>query len=58
MQQQTTQRTRKRRRFHGICRDAETLQVHRSSLYRVLTGEWKIPGLLARYEALKKGTSK
>jgi len=40
-------------RFHGISADAGTLGVNRSTLFRALTGEWRLPGLLARYRQLK-----
>lgn len=39
-------------RFPGICRHAQILGVDRSSLYRALTGEWKLPDLVQRYHAL------
>jgi hypothetical protein len=46
-------------RFPGICRHAKALGVSRSSLYRVLTGEWKhLTKLRARYDALLKSESK
>ena len=42
-------------RYVGINADARALGVHRVTLYRVLTGEWKhLPGLRRRYEALKR----
>jgi hypothetical protein len=40
-------------RFLGIVADAHALRVNRSTLYRTLTGEWKLPGLLGRYAQLK-----
>lgn len=44
-------------RFPGICRDAASLKVDRVTLYRMLTGQWNLPGLRRRYEKLKlKGT--
>lgn len=39
-------------RFPGITRHARELGVVRSSLYRALTGEWKLPDLVSRYNAL------
>jgi hypothetical protein len=40
-------------RFHGITRHALTLGVNRTTLYRVLTGEWKqLKTLRRRYDAL------
>lgn len=41
-------------RFPGICRHARELGVNRISLYRVLTGEWNLPKLHARYKKLIK----
>lgn len=49
----TEKKPRRQVRFPGIVTDAETLGCNYRSLYRVLTGEWKIPGLKSRYEALK-----
>ncbi len=40
-------------RFPGICADAVKLGVHRNTLLRVLTGEWKSKTLSARYRHLK-----
>lgn len=41
-------------RFPGINADARTLGVHRVTLYRVLTGEFKhLKGLRRRYDELK-----
>lgn len=40
-------------RFPGICRDARILGVHRVTLFRALTGQWRLPGLVRRHEALK-----
>lgn len=40
-------------RFPGVCQDAEALGVNRVTLYRTLAGEWRLPGLLGRYQALK-----
>jgi hypothetical protein len=41
-------------RFPGIHADARALGVNRTTLYRVLTGEWThLSGLRKRYEALK-----
>jgi hypothetical protein len=48
---------RKKIRFPGIMRDAVLLQVERTHLYRVLTGEKIIPTLLARYRKLKRSQS-
>lgn len=41
-------------RFPGICRHARELGVNRCTLYRVLVGEWELPKLKARYNALKE----
>lgn len=41
-------------RFPGIVADAAALQVNRITLYRTLTGQWRLPGLLKRYQQLKK----
>lgn len=41
-------------RFPGITRDAATLKVNRTTLFRALTGEWKLPGLVGRYHELKR----
>lgn len=41
-------------RFRGICADASVLGVHRTSLYKVLTGERPGKNLMARYTDLKK----
>jgi len=49
---------KKRVRFKGICADAEALGVHRSSLYRVLVGQWDLPGLKKAYEKLQVQKSK
>jgi len=43
-------------RFVGITSDAKALKVNRVTLYRVLTGEWNLPGLRSRYEKLKGGS--
>lgn len=40
-------------RFPGICRAAAALNVDRVTLYRMLTGQWNLPGLRRRYESLK-----
>lgn len=41
-------------RFPGIAADARALGVNRTTLYRVLTGEWThLSGLRNRYVALK-----
>lgn len=57
----TVNQTKKPRRrgatkFPGIVEDAEALKVNRVTLYRVLTGKWKLPGLLKRYKALKRAS--
>ena len=55
MPQLTSIRKRKIRgdtRFPGICRRARELGVNRCTLYRVLTNEWDLPKLKARYDAL------
>jgi DNA-binding phage protein len=49
----TPKRLRRRWRFRGICADAETLGVHRNSLYKVLSGERQSRSLMTRYRALK-----
>ena len=49
----TTKSTRKRVRFYGICAAAKALEVERTHLYRVLTGERPSKSLLSRYRALK-----
>lgn len=41
-----------RYRFHGICRHAELLGVHRIHLYQVLAGLRTSHSLLRRYKAL------
>jgi len=46
---QTKPKPRQATRFPGICGHARELGVDRSSLYRVLTGEWDLPRLKARY---------
>jgi hypothetical protein len=50
-----TTKGRGRTRFPGITADASALGVNRATLFRVLTGTWRLPGLLARYKALKRG---
>ena len=45
-------------RFPNIVADARTLGVHRVTLYRTLTGEFRLPGLLGRYHALKAKQAK
>jgi len=50
---------RKRRvLFPGIIEHARALGVNRVTLYRVLKRQWKLPGLLRRYEALLKQEAK
>lgn len=44
-------------KFKHIGSDATKLGVRRETLYRALTGEWKLPGLLRRYEQLKRRAS-
>ena len=41
-------------RFPGIVADARRLGVNRATLYRTLTGEWRLPGLLGRYQKLQR----
>jgi len=41
-------------KFKGICKDAETLGVTRMHLFKVLNGNRESQPLLKRYEALKK----
>jgi len=43
--------------FHGITADAKALNVNRTTLYRVLRGEWKLPTLARRYQELKRKAS-
>ena len=52
----TTKRARRKVRFPGIGAAAKALGVNRVTLYRTLTGEWKLPGLLGRYQKLKGGS--
>jgi hypothetical protein len=35
--------------FPGIIDDAKALGCHRTTLYKVLTGKWRLPGLMNRY---------
>jgi hypothetical protein len=42
-----------RTRFPGIGADAKALGVNRVTLYRALTGRYRLNGLLRRYEHLK-----
>jgi hypothetical protein len=44
-------------RFPGIGRDAERLGVNRVTLYRTLTGAYRLPGLASRYAELKRKAS-
>jgi hypothetical protein len=44
-------------RFRGICADAAALGVHRTHLYKVLSGERPGKSLTARYQALKAAQS-
>lgn len=55
----TTQKSGKPkiRRYVGMLADSRALGVHRTTLYRVLRGEWHLPGLLKRYHALKERQS-
>lgn len=39
-------------RFPGIVAHARKLRVNRVTLYRALTGEWDLPGLVSRYNKL------
>ncbi len=39
--------------YRGLSRDARALDVNIRTLRRALTGEWKLPGLVRRYEAMK-----
>lgn len=41
-------------RFPGIGEDAKKLGVNRVSLYRALTKRWDLPGLVQRYEEMKR----
>lgn len=54
MMQATQRRPRGKTRFPGIITDARQLRVNRCTLYRALTGQWKLPGLMGRYRALKE----
>lgn len=47
---------RRKQRFPTIGSDAAELGVHRSHLYRVLTGKRCSRSLLSRYQALKRKT--
>jgi len=40
-------------RFPGIVADAAALGVRRETLWKALTGRWRLPGLLHRYRNLK-----
>jgi hypothetical protein len=51
-------KTARRWRFRGIVADARTLGVHRNTLYKVLSGKWKLKALAARYAALKEQQAK
>lgn len=46
--------TKRRWRFRGIIADAAALGVHRTHLYKVLSGVRTGKSLLQRYEALKR----
>lgn len=54
MQQTKPNRNNKRTgtRFPGIVGHAKALGVNRVTLYRVLIGEYRLPGLKARYDQL------
>ena len=43
-----------KRRLRGICKDAEALEVHRSTLWRVRTGRWKLKDLARRDAELQE----
>jgi len=59
LQQRSAKGTTKSRvRFPGICADAAALGVRRETLWRLLTGEWKLPSLRSRYEELKSDQAK
>jgi DNA-binding phage protein len=45
-------------RFRGLCADAAALGVHRTHLYKVLSGDRPGRSLLARYSALKLSQKK
>jgi hypothetical protein len=53
----STKAKKRQVRFPGIITDAKALGVHRVTLYRMFTGEWKLPGLSARYRKYKGGRS-
>jgi hypothetical protein len=44
-------------RFPGITAHAKALKVNRATLYRVLTGEWRLPTLSRRYQELLRRAS-
>ncbi len=54
MKQAACKTVKRKWRFRGIGSDAITLGVNERTLRRALTGEWKLPKLKARYEALKQ----
>ena len=60
-QQRTHQKdSRKRKRqlrCPGVVQAAADLGVNRRSIYRVMTGQWNLPGLKARYLAWLKGNT-
>ena len=45
-------------RFPGIVEDARALGCHRNTLFRALTGQWRLPGLVGRYKELKRNQRK
>jgi len=49
------QKPKGRTKFRGICAAALALDVERTHLYRVLTGERESKSLLKRYKQFTKG---
>ena len=43
-------------RFADIGEDAKRLGVNRVTLYRALTGRWRLPGLVKRYKELRRAS--
>jgi hypothetical protein len=48
----------KRAPIVGICAAAERLGVSRVTLWRAIRGQWHLPRLIARYEALSARSNK
>ncbi len=51
----TAKTSRRKVQFPGITADAKKLKVNRTTLWRVLNGDWNLPGLRRRYNNLKNG---